>query len=326
MPGRALFTYLDRTRGCLLAIFAAACLAAGGCISLPEVPDETSVYRVKSNETTLMQTYDGRLRRWPVAFDTFYVETSYGPTHITACGPAGGEPVMLLHDMGLNGTMWLPNVGPLSRDYRIYAVDTIGDLGRSRLYDHECYPRNGREMSEWLMDVFRALGVERATLVGSSMGGWIAINAAVHAPESVTGLVLLGPVGLRSPREVLFKLFYFLLMPTESNRRKMVAWTLGDDPVVRAEFEDYMMTALDCRGNLPIPRTISDKHLRSIQAPVLLLLGEDDGPVPDAREIRARAERLIPNVGVVILPETGHLMNVEEADLVNRRMLAFLER
>ena len=156
------------------------------------------------------------------------------------------------------------------------------------------------------------------------MGGWVALNAATHKPECVTGLVLLGPVGIRSPFSVLLRLFGFMLLPTESNKRKMVAWTLGDDPVVRAEFEEYMMTALDCRGKLPIPKSVPAKRLESMEAPVLLVLGEDDRPVPEPEKMKARAEELIRDVRVVVLPDTGHLMNVEEADEVNRLILEFI--
>jgi pimeloyl-ACP methyl ester carboxylesterase len=156
------------------------------------------------------------------------------------------------------------------------------------------------------------------------MGGWIALNAAVHAPGRVDGLALLGPVGIKSPLKVLYRLFRFMLFPTESGKRSMVAWTLGDDPEVRAEFEQYMMTALDCRGKLPMPRTLSDDDLRSVTVPVLLLLGEDDNPVPDPEGLRAKAERLIAGIEVGILADTGHIMNVEEPGSVNRRILEFL--
>jgi pimeloyl-ACP methyl ester carboxylesterase len=148
------------------------------------------------------------------------------------------------------------------------------------------------------------------------MTGWLT--------EVLDGLILLGPVGLRSPFKVLYRLFRFMLFPTESGKRDMVAWTLGDGPAVMAEFRDYMMTALDCRGKLPIPRTVSDDDLRSVTIPVLLLLGEDDNPVPDADGLKAKAERLLAGVEVGILLATGYLINVEEPDSVNRRILEFL--
>ncbi|MGD9402954.1 MAG: alpha/beta fold hydrolase [bacterium] len=303
---------------------AAAWFAAPGCNFLDEVPDEASVYRLESNETALMQIYDARLHRWPVPYESLDLETSYGTTRVIASGPAEGQPLVLLHAMGLNATMWLPNVEALAVNHRVYALDTIGDLGKSRLYDHEHYPRDGGEMAGWLTEVMDGLGVESAVLVGSSMGGWIALNAAVHAPGRVDGLALLGPVGIKSPLKVLYRLFRFMLFPTESGKRSMVAWTLGDDPEVRAEFEQYMMTALDCRGKLPMPRTLSDDDLRSVTVPVLLLLGEDDNPVPDPEGLRAKAERLIAGIEVGILADTGHIMNVEEPGSVNRRILEFL--
>ena len=134
----------------LVCILVLVFLACGGCDFPGEVPDEASVYRVASNEAALMEIYDARLDRWPVALETLYVETSYGPTHVIAGGPEAGPPIVLFHAMGLNATMWLPNMAALCSGHRVYAVDTIGDLGRSRLLDHECYPRDGGEMADWV--------------------------------------------------------------------------------------------------------------------------------------------------------------------------------
>jgi pimeloyl-ACP methyl ester carboxylesterase len=61
-----------------------------------------------------------------------------------------------------------------------------------------------------------------------------------------------------------------------------------------------------------------------VTVPVLLLLGEDDNPVPDPEGLRAKAERLIAGIEVGILADTGHIMNVEEPGSVNRRILEFL--
>jgi pimeloyl-ACP methyl ester carboxylesterase len=309
----------------LIVGLVSACLAAAGCEFLDEVPEEGSVYRLRSNEEALMRMYEARLARWPVDFEDLDVGTSYGTAHLIASGPRDGPPVVMLHAMGLNATMWLVNISALSAAHRVYALDTIGDLGKSRLDDHDLYPRDGREMAGWLVEVLDGLGIERAAVVGSSMGGWIALNAAVHAPDRVGRLILLGPVGLRSPLGVLYRLFSFMLFPTESNKRKMIAWTLGDSPAVRSEFEEYMMTALDCRGRLPIPKTLSDDDLRSIEIPVLLILGENDNPVPDPAKQAERARGLVPDVRVEVIPGAGHLMNVERPGQVDKMVLDFLE-
>ncbi|EGW37024.1 hypothetical protein DOT_5067 [Desulfosporosinus sp. OT] len=84
--------------------------------------------------------------------------------------------------------MWLPNILALSRDYRTYAIDTIGDLGKSELDDLEKYPKNGQAYSEWLVDVFDVLGINQAFVIGESRGGWITINLSIYSSERVKGI------------------------------------------------------------------------------------------------------------------------------------------
>ncbi len=88
---------------------------------------------------------------------------------------------------------------------RIYAPDTIGDVGRSELDDFAVYPKKGGDFSAWLGDLCAELGIARADLIGGSMGGWIPMHHAISSPDSVRKLVLLGPMGLPSWRTT-FKL------------------------------------------------------------------------------------------------------------------------
>lgn len=174
------------------------------------------------------------------------VPTRYGDTHVTASGPRNAPPIVLLSAMGVTSRMWQPNVTALSCDYQVYALDTIGDQGRSALNNMDVYPNNGKAYSDWLADVFNELGVERADVIGSSYGGWITMNHAIHAPERVKRIALLGPMGLPSwwtTLKVLSHLWKVFLFPTQANIDQITQWALGDDPSVRAGafFDTYFL-------------------------------------------------------------------------------------
>jgi pimeloyl-ACP methyl ester carboxylesterase len=79
---------------------------------------------------------------------------------------------VLIHAGGVNGTMWAPNIAPLSHQYRVYAQDTIGDFGESILNNSKSYPKPAPDYSIWLIDIFDGLGISQASaVVDSSMGG-----------------------------------------------------------------------------------------------------------------------------------------------------------
>ena len=82
--------------------------------------------------------------------------------------------------------MWAPNIAPLSHQYLVYALDTIGDFGESILNDSKLYPKSAPAYSRWLIDVFDGLGISQASAVAaSSMEGWITHGAAIFAPDRI---------------------------------------------------------------------------------------------------------------------------------------------
>ena len=88
--------------------------------------------------------------------------------------------------------MWSPNIADFSKDYRVYAIDVMGQPSKS-IPDEPI--RNAADYVAWLTATLDALHLDRVSLVGMSYGGWLALNYAVAAPERVRKLVLLSPGG-----------------------------------------------------------------------------------------------------------------------------------
>ena len=115
-----------------------------------------------------LRLYDTALNKWPPDRKSFTVPTRFGETQCHSCGVADGIPVILLHGMGGNATGWHACVGALGETYRVIALDTMGDVGRSI---PERTPKNGAEFADWIADVMDGLDIDRAHLVGLSFGG-----------------------------------------------------------------------------------------------------------------------------------------------------------
>ncbi|MES7204583.1 alpha/beta fold hydrolase, partial [Cutibacterium acnes] len=129
----------------------------------------SGMFKSEQHESNYMMAYNNTLSLWPVKYDSIYINTEYGRTHILVSGPEDGSPVILLNGFGFSATMWYPNVKSLSTKFRVYAVDVIGEFNRSIVMKHF---REKNDYVNWLTELLDQLGIEKAHFVGHSNGGW----------------------------------------------------------------------------------------------------------------------------------------------------------
>ncbi len=258
-----------------------------------------------SDEAAFHAAYDEVLRGWPVEVSGRDVPTPYGSTRVNVCGPEDGTPLVLLPGGGTTSAVWFANVGELAAAHRVYAVDLIGDYGRSV---HDGAPLRGTgDLTAWLDALLDGLGLDRVRLCGHSYGAWIALRYALHAPRRVDGLALLDPVQCfaRMSGRYLLHAVLTSLKPAAERPRAFHRWETGgdpEDPVWRAFLDS---TAVAKRSKvLPMPRPGKDA-LRACSVPALVCLA-DRSRAHDAPRVAAAARRLMPGAQVVTLPGASH--------------------
>lgn len=293
------------------------------CSSTKNMSNGT-IYKTDENKELIYKHYENNLTKWTTPYEIINIETKYGKTNIIASGDTSNSPVLLIHAMGVTATMWFPNVAELSKTHRVYAINTIGDLGKSELSDMDNYPKNGQNYSEWLNKILNELNIDKCDVVGASMGGWISMNFAINSPDKVEHLILLGPMGIKANTfGVMRRLFKVLFFPTQKNKEAVTEWVLGDNKKVD-EMATYMNIAMNCEGKMPIPKRIKKRQLKKIKAQTLLVLGTQDNPIGKPQKNSKFANKNIQNVKVEIV-KTGHLMNVEKPSKINSLIIKFLK-
>ena len=268
------------------------------------------------------------------SIDTFFVEAGTGP------------PIVLLHGLGATNASMLPTLADLSHDYRVLAPDVPG-FGESakpmRTYDPPFFAR-------WLHDFMNATGVERATLIGNSMGGRIAIEMALRHPGRVDRLVLFAP-------SLAFRRFRFF-QPVV----RLVAAELGVLPVplprwaalatlrymfadpdrlpptwYDAAMDEFLRVFSTTRGRIAFFSAARQIYLEeaegpggfwqrlpALRTPALFLWGDEDPLVPAsfARHVQAA----LPDAMSIILPSCGHVPQFEHPARTHRLVRDFLAR
>jgi pimeloyl-ACP methyl ester carboxylesterase len=288
----------------------------------------TAVFKSPQSEKNYMDSYAKTLSLWPVPFDSMYVDTEYGKTHVIASGPVDGEPVILLNGFGFSATMWYPNIKELSAQYRVYAVDVIGEFNRSIAKKDF---RRKEDYANWLAELFDRLHIQQAHLVGHSNGGWHALNFAMNAQHRVKKLILLAPAASFAPFN---KQFGIRLLAANLIRTRSVIigfcakWFIGKDN--RDKVNDSLLeqfyhgiVGFGWKHKILIPSVFSDEELRRISVPTLLLIGDRE-VIYRPKRVFSRAQRLIPHIQSRTLPGIGHALNLEHPEYINREMLRFL--
>lgn len=159
-------------------------------------PEYQSVFKHPQAEAAYMAAYDHALETWPVPYETRYVPTSYGDTHMIISGPKDGEPLILIPGSMADATIWSGSIAAFASTYRVYALDTMGDVGKNKMVEPVPDPAGA---AEWLTDVLDALEIEKALMVGYSQGGFYTANYAIHKPERLKKIVLLAPAATLAP-------------------------------------------------------------------------------------------------------------------------------
>lgn len=246
-----------------------------------------------------------------------YLEAGTGPTMI------------LLHGLGGSTQNWLYNIGPLSQQFRVIVPDQIG-FGRSA---RPIINYRVRTYVDFLEQFCRTLNIERATLVGNSMGGWIAAHFAISFPEKVDRLVLADATGYTPPPGFDYKSLYALNPSTREGMKQMIAKVFFN----KAFSSDAMVDqTLAMRMNAGDGYTINSliesvgrgedflesKQLQQIKAPTLIIWGQQDGLVLPAEGERFKKD--IPNSKLVVFDRCGHFPQVEKAGEFNAAVLEFL--
>lgn len=246
-----------------------------------------------------------------------------GPTKVHVVSGGQGEPLLFLHGAG-GGGVWLPFMEELSAHYHVIAPDHPG-FGLSD------DPEWLEDISDWVifyLDFLDQLGIEKVHMVGLSMGGWLAAEIAVGHRERLLSLTLVDAAGIYVPgvktgdmfmwnREQLFRnIFYDQQLAEERIRLQP---TPEEAEIFVKNAETTAKIAWDPRWFNPK----LEKRLKRINVPALIVWGDHDRIFP--LEYAYAWQTLIPGSQLAVIPNCGHIPNVERPREFADKVLAFLK-
>jgi len=325
--------------------------AATGNREISEEP-QLRFYKSPAGYSAIMAWYENALESIDIPLQSRYVQTRFGRTHMLVCGPENAEAIFLIPGTAGCAPLWRNQFRALGERYRVYALDVIGQPGRS---EANILSILNDDPVLWLTDVLDELNIDKAHFAGNSVGGWMAMRMGIEAPERVRKVVMLGPTGLtraKLPVKIWLTKVFSKKKDANALESDLTAKSVST-PSPKGTFGTFdrqlaRLMALctrhyrvdrsldvynlkngkiDLRKGLGVLRkffTAEPKsYLRGFAVPGLLIFGQFE-MFFDPQKVAARAEKMMPGLQSVVVTNAGHGAVFDQPDEVNRLMLEFL--
>lgn len=271
-----------------------------------------------------------------VEFRQGFVEAGGVRTRYAESGPADAPAVVMLHGTGGHWETFARNLGPYGEHYRSLAFDFVGN-GFSARPDHDYEIVHYVEHTLAVMDTF---GIERAHLLGTSLGSWVAAAIALRHPDRVDRMVLMSVAGLVASEENMQRIIATRMRAVEDPNWDSIAamfdHLIADEhnrlpDLVSLRQEIYRRPGMveTMRHTLALQdmdtrnrNLLSDDEWRSIRHRTLTIASGKD--VSEYSNTSRAVAQLMPNASVVEMADVKHWPHFEDADRFNTVSLQFL--
>ena len=266
----------------------------------------------------------------PRTIDAGGIQTSY-------LEAGAGQPVVMLHGSGPGVSAianWQHNIGALSQRFRVLAPDIVG-FGATTRPDDIVYSL--RTWTDHVWAFLDAHGIEKAAIVGNSLGGRIALQMATDRPDRISKMVLMGAPGVgMTLTDGLAALRAY--QPSHDAMRELLRNYFAVDPAtiidelvaIRYEasiaggaYEAYRAMFFDPR-HAGTQLGITENEVRAIATPTLLVHGREDKVVPV--QVAVTMLGLLPNADLHVFSACGHWTQIERADEFSALVADYLAR
>lgn len=280
-------------------------------------------FRSIESQIEYFVAYDNSLNLITCNYKEDYVKTSYGNSHVLCCGNKNKKPLVLLHAASCGSPIWYKNLSSWSKDYCVYAIDLIGESSKSILLKPIKKAVNN---AKWLDETLTGLQLNKIVLCGLSIGGWTAANYAGFYPERLEKLILLSPVQTfaKMHNSYFFKIMKMGFNPKRENVENYIGWgSKKESPLPDSIIKQFTLSVMNMNSNISFPTWIKREHLIKIEAPVLVMFGENEFAFSVKKAVK-RAQSVISSLEFQVVEDASHLLPLSKPEFINQEVCEFI--
>lgn len=283
------------------------------------------LYRSTAAKNAILALYEEKLQSLRLAYEEVDIATSFGQTRVIITGKADGLPIVLFHGIHAGAPLTLEAVQGLAKDYRLYAIDTIGQATKSAENRIDIM---GNDYGRWAVAVMTGLQLKRARCIGISYGAYILQKLIIEKPVAVEKAVFVVPSGLvngkilPSLRRLSWPLMRFMMTKKEKHLKAFTKSFVPEDDTFMLRLQRLTLTGLymDYRR----PKLLQAADVQHFHQPAYVMVADDDVFFP-GREAIARAKTIFPNLPEThILRGARHMPGKEQYPEIEQKLLEWL--
>jgi pimeloyl-ACP methyl ester carboxylesterase len=226
------------------------------------------VYKSELGRKEIISFYKSVLKGWIKPHKEHHISTSYGNTFVIESGERKNPKLILLHGSSSNSAMWMADVKSYSKSHHVFAIDIIGECGNSS----EERPRFEKSnYSNWLNEVFEELEINLASIVGCSLGGWIALEFSIQNPQKVNKLILIATAGITQLKTKTIFLILITSLFGKWGFKKLNELVYGNLDIDKSALDFAMLLKKFYNPRTDVLPIFSDSVLSRIKSPVLFI-------------------------------------------------------
>jgi len=273
---------------------------------------KTSIYKTAEGKKQVLSYYETLLLQWYQPSILFTLETTFGETFIIESGREDTPAILLLHGSGSNSAMWIADVKELSETFHVFAIDIIGECGKSS----ENRPAfKNDNYSNWIFEIIEKLALNRLSIIGCSLGGWIALDFSIKHPERIEKLVLMATAGIT---QVKLKTIFWIIITSMMGSwgfNKLNKMVYGNLSIDNKTLEFASLVKMNYKPRTDVLPVLTNETLQNIKASTLYIGGENDC-FYNSQKTASRLKDNMNNIKCFILKDTGHVLTNQTKNIL----------
>lgn len=285
----------------------------------------SSLYKNENAKFEILKRYNQKQQGLKIPTEDIYVDTFAGKTHILASGNVNNPPVVLLHAFNAGSPVSLEPIQGLQKDYRLYALDTVGQTTKS---DETRLSLKNDDYGKWISEVLSILKIEKAVFIGISYGAFLQLKLMQVAPQKISKSILVVPGGIVNGNplslitKVTFPMLSFLFTKSNKSLKRFM-----DSFYTEYEQEDVSFIKhilLGTKQDHRKPPLVNKTDLENFMAPTYVMVADDDIFFP-AKKVIEKSKSIFKNLKeCYVLENSKHAPSSKDYDKIENKITDWL--